>query len=278
MSRRYPRAVSSYPSGKLPRCDRLDARRGAHLSGGGCRARLAGRAAARRRPTSPGSRRPCRPAATARGGWSSRCASLSYEATAQSQEAVARAVAPLHETLRRYEQRVTELERDRVDAYAELREQVRSMGAVSGELRTETKQLVAALRAPAGPGPLGRASAAPHRRGGRPAGALRLRRAGHGRDRRPGRTPRPAWSGCTAAGPWWSTRRRRSTPTCRRWRRATSAPATPTSTSTPSTCAGTSTRCRPRRTGRRSTRRPTSWCCSCRPTRSWTRPCSATRR
>jgi DNA recombination protein RmuC len=74
--------------------------------------------------------------------------SLSYESTAQSQEAVARAVGPLHETLRRYEQRVTELERDRVDAYAELREQVRAMGAVSGELRTETKQLVAALRAP----------------------------------------------------------------------------------------------------------------------------------
>ncbi|HEX5543072.1 MAG TPA: DNA recombination protein RmuC [Micromonospora sp.] len=73
---------------------------------------------------------------------------LSYEATAQSQEAVARAVAPLHETLRRYEQRVTELERDRVDAYAELREQVRSMSGVSAELRTETKQLVAALRAP----------------------------------------------------------------------------------------------------------------------------------
>lgn len=73
---------------------------------------------------------------------------LSYESTAQSQEAVARAVAPLHETLRRYEQRVTELERDRVDAYAELREQVRAMGLVSGELRTETKQLVAALRAP----------------------------------------------------------------------------------------------------------------------------------
>lgn len=73
---------------------------------------------------------------------------LSYESTAQSQEAVARAVAPLHDTLRRYEQRVAELERDRVDAYAELREQVRSMSAVSGELRTETKQLVSALRAP----------------------------------------------------------------------------------------------------------------------------------
>jgi DNA recombination protein RmuC len=73
---------------------------------------------------------------------------LSYEATAQSQEAVARAVAPLHETLHRYELRVAELERERVDAYAELREQVRSMSTVSGELRTETKQLVAALRAP----------------------------------------------------------------------------------------------------------------------------------
>ena len=73
---------------------------------------------------------------------------LTYEATAQSQEAVARAVAPLHDALRRYEQRVGELEHDRVDAYAELREQVRAMGLVSGELRTETKQLVAALRAP----------------------------------------------------------------------------------------------------------------------------------
>ncbi|WP_203713746.1 DNA recombination protein RmuC [Asanoa siamensis] len=73
---------------------------------------------------------------------------LSFEATVQSQEAVARAVAPLHETLRRYELRVAELERERVDAYAELREQVRAMSTVSGELRTETKQLVAALRAP----------------------------------------------------------------------------------------------------------------------------------
>lgn len=74
--------------------------------------------------------------------------SLSYESTAQSQEAVSRAIGPLHETLLRYERRVTELERERVDAYAELREQVRSMSTVSGELRTETKQLVAALRAP----------------------------------------------------------------------------------------------------------------------------------
>jgi len=73
---------------------------------------------------------------------------LSFEATAQSQEAVARAVSPLQETLRRYEQRVAELERDRIDAYAQLRTEVRAVHDVSTALRTETGQLVAALRAP----------------------------------------------------------------------------------------------------------------------------------
>jgi DNA recombination protein RmuC len=73
---------------------------------------------------------------------------LSYEASGQTQAAVARAVAPLQEALLRYERRVAELERDRVGAYESLREQVRAMHEVSGELRTETRQLVAALRAP----------------------------------------------------------------------------------------------------------------------------------
>jgi len=57
---------------------------------------------------------------------------LSFEATAQSQEAVARAITPLNETLR-------EIERDRIDAYAELRSQLR----VANE---QTGQLVGALR------------------------------------------------------------------------------------------------------------------------------------
>src|SRR6185503_5321986 len=52
------------------------------------------------------------------------------------------------ESLARYEARVGQLEKDRVGAYEALREQVRSMSEVSGELRTETRQLVAALRAP----------------------------------------------------------------------------------------------------------------------------------
>ena len=74
--------------------------------------------------------------------------SLSQTAVQQSQTAVAAAVSPLHDTLLRYEQRVGELERDRVGAYESLREQVRMMTEVSGELRTETRQLVSALRAP----------------------------------------------------------------------------------------------------------------------------------
>src|SRR5947207_1407220 len=73
---------------------------------------------------------------------------LSYEASEHNQQAVALAVAPLKEALQRYEGRVAELERDRVGAYEGLREQVRAMHDVSGELRTETRQLVSALRAP----------------------------------------------------------------------------------------------------------------------------------
>ncbi|MER7005208.1 DNA recombination protein RmuC [Dactylosporangium sp. NPDC000555] len=74
--------------------------------------------------------------------------SLTLEARGQTQDAVADAVTPLHEALLRYERRVAELERDRVGAYESLREQVRAMHEVSGELRTETHRLVAALRAP----------------------------------------------------------------------------------------------------------------------------------
>jgi DNA recombination protein RmuC len=57
-------------------------------------------------------------------------------------------VTPLHDALLRYERRIADLERDRVGAYEALREQVRTMHEVSGELRTETRQLVSALRAP----------------------------------------------------------------------------------------------------------------------------------
>ena len=73
---------------------------------------------------------------------------LSYEASEHNQAAVAQAVEPLRDALQRYERRVADLEHERVGAYEALRAQVHAMHEVSGELRTETRQLVAALRAP----------------------------------------------------------------------------------------------------------------------------------
>ena len=73
---------------------------------------------------------------------------LSQDAARDQHTTLGHLIAPLQETLHRYERRVVELEHDRLDAYAELRTEVRQMYGVSSELRTETSQLVAALRAP----------------------------------------------------------------------------------------------------------------------------------
>ncbi|MEV6526933.1 DNA recombination protein RmuC [Longispora sp. NPDC051575] len=74
--------------------------------------------------------------------------SLTADAARAQRESFAHIVDPLRESLARYEQRVAELEHDRLDAYAQLRTQVGHMAIVSDQLRTETSQLVAALRAP----------------------------------------------------------------------------------------------------------------------------------
>jgi DNA recombination protein RmuC len=73
---------------------------------------------------------------------------LTQQAGQEQNAALHQMIAPLQQTLARYEQRVTELERERVDSYATLRTQVGQMRETSEELRTETRQLVAALRAP----------------------------------------------------------------------------------------------------------------------------------
>jgi DNA recombination protein RmuC len=73
---------------------------------------------------------------------------LSHEAAREQQVGLGQLLAPLQEALHRYERRVVQVENARVDAYAELRTEVRQMQSLSTELRTETSQLVAALRAP----------------------------------------------------------------------------------------------------------------------------------
>lgn len=73
---------------------------------------------------------------------------LGHEAAREQQAGLGQLLAPLQEALHRYERRVVQVENSRVDAYAELRTEVRQMQSLSSELRTETSQLVAALRAP----------------------------------------------------------------------------------------------------------------------------------
>ena len=73
---------------------------------------------------------------------------LTHEASREQSTAIGQLIAPLQKSLERYEQRIAELERERVDAYAALRTQISAMRDTSELLRTETRQLVAALRAP----------------------------------------------------------------------------------------------------------------------------------
>ncbi|MGH3426150.1 MAG: DNA recombination protein RmuC, partial [Mycobacteriales bacterium] len=74
--------------------------------------------------------------------------SLSAEAIDKNNATFAQLVAPLRENLAKVENQVSRAEHERVDAYAGLREQVELMHRTNVQLRSETAQLVAALRAP----------------------------------------------------------------------------------------------------------------------------------
>jgi DNA recombination protein RmuC len=73
---------------------------------------------------------------------------LSRDAIRENNQTFAQLVAPLREDLAKVEHHVSQVERTRVDAYSGLREQVDLMHRTNIQLRTETAQLVAALRAP----------------------------------------------------------------------------------------------------------------------------------
>jgi DNA recombination protein RmuC len=67
---------------------------------------------------------------------------------ARRQQAIEGLVAPLRETLGKVETQIREVERGRAGAYSSLVEQVAAMRQTSEQLRSETAQLVGALRAP----------------------------------------------------------------------------------------------------------------------------------
>jgi DNA recombination protein RmuC len=67
----------------------------------------------------------------------------------QRRQAVEQLVAPIRESLQRFDGKVSELERARTEAYGSLTAQVRTLAEGQRELRHETSSLVTALRAPA---------------------------------------------------------------------------------------------------------------------------------
>jgi DNA recombination protein RmuC len=67
---------------------------------------------------------------------------------AKRQQAIELLVSPLRESLGKVEKQIQDVEKQRTDAYAALRQQVETMGKSSEKLQQETTQLVAALRAP----------------------------------------------------------------------------------------------------------------------------------
>jgi DNA recombination protein RmuC len=73
---------------------------------------------------------------------------LSHDATRDQHTSLTHLLRPLQDAIDRYERRAVEMEADRVDAYAELRTEVRQMQALSTAVSASTNQLVAALRAP----------------------------------------------------------------------------------------------------------------------------------
>ncbi|MCX6876513.1 MAG: DNA recombination protein RmuC [Verrucomicrobia bacterium] len=74
---------------------------------------------------------------------------------AKRQTAIESLVKPVTDTLGKFEVRLGEIEKERIDAYAELRAQVRSLGEGQLGLQRETASLVRALRQPSARGQWG---------------------------------------------------------------------------------------------------------------------------
>jgi DNA recombination protein RmuC len=64
------------------------------------------------------------------------------------EKAIAELVKPIEDGLKRVDERIGTVEKERVDAYADLRRHVEEMGKGQQQLQSETQNLVQALRAP----------------------------------------------------------------------------------------------------------------------------------
>ena len=64
------------------------------------------------------------------------------------QQAIGELVTPMKSSLEKFEQQIAGIEKSRIDAYATLTTQVRALAESQGQLKTETANLVKALRAP----------------------------------------------------------------------------------------------------------------------------------
>ncbi len=191
------------------------------------------------------------------------------EASADARlKATEQLMAPVRESLDRFNLRLTEVEKERVRLSADLRQQVQSVQLTGENLRRETHALATALRKPHVRGAWGETATEAGRGAGRDDRALRLRPPVHDQQQRPrgpaGHAGRP--------GRGQVRLRRRQGPAERvpgRARDRRSGPARPRRCSaSPSTSGPTSTSSAPRSTGRPTPARPSSWCCSC-PARPW---------
>ncbi|WP_199040690.1 DNA recombination protein RmuC [Glycomyces salinus] len=73
---------------------------------------------------------------------------VAYQATDHSRQAVGEVLAPIADTLARYENRLGDVERARLDAYAQLRIQLSGVADISEDLRDQTGRLLSALKSP----------------------------------------------------------------------------------------------------------------------------------
>ena len=64
------------------------------------------------------------------------------------QQAIGELVTPMKSSLDKFEQQIAGIEKSRIDAYATLTQQVRALAESQGQLKSETANLVKALRAP----------------------------------------------------------------------------------------------------------------------------------